>query len=330
MLFLVLLVAGCAKTSEEVLANGDVVIRTADTPLGWLAMIPAMVIGLPLVAFGFVFVIAVLPREAWDGFQDKDYGQLAFALFAIPFALAVLGLMAWAISSYTVLRTHTVEVVAAKSESTLTVRQTRLIGGTSTETWRFDEVEDVEYLYLASDDSGAMGSVSVQTTTGDEVLLFEGSPCPARDLAEAVASAIEVPIEVRPGIPASSSVGAFFSSLRCGTTETFDPLDPGSSVDDLSRALDFSFFSWRWAVPLITLQTVVLAIAVGGAGHSDSSLLRAIVFGATVAVLIALHVAVVIGYGRWPPVLVLLTLLSVQFAARRAGLTPRIADMFDS
>lgn len=97
---------------------------------------------------------------------------------------------------------------ASRSADELSVARSRLIGHDEVRRWDYREITGIEFEYVpgTSGDGGTppRGVVSVRTAGGRQARIFDGSPCPARDLADAVTSATGVPIRVKAG-PRDSS-----------------------------------------------------------------------------------------------------------------------------
>jgi hypothetical protein len=108
--------------------------------------------------------------------------------------------------------------------------------------------------------------VYVRTATGSPVLVYEGEVCPARDLANAVASAAGVSVHVRSIglVPLDiSSFWSFTRQLRCGVQEPSHPCDIGQYPSAAWNVLDLPFLvHWTWTWLIVAVQAGLTAVAV--------------------------------------------------------------------
>jgi hypothetical protein len=197
--------------------------------------------------------------------------------------------------------------------------------------WSYDELASVDFDYVpgsgGEDHIPPRGNVYVHAIGQERVLVFDGSPCAARELADSVTSRTGAPLVVNSGGRDLSSLGAFATQLRCGID---DPIQANSWSDypaEIWRVLDLPFlWRWPWALPIVAAQVALIvgALTVVGRLRNGTSRNRAIMVMVCIAArscIVVMHVFATKSYGNWPGALALFALLSGKFAAKRLFLS---------
>jgi hypothetical protein len=224
-----ILLSGCASsTHREIDDAGTVVVHSGPTVIGWALIGFGTVIG-TIVLIG---VLLGMPVAIFDAIRDevdearepRNWWKITGLAAAVPLLFAFLGLFAWAFASATVLHFHGSVVTASHAKAEVEVKRTRLIGGSDVRTWRYADIASIEFHYVpATGDEPASGTVYVRAQDRTRALIFEGEPCPARDLAEAMRSATNAPVKIDSGTPIVASFGALFTRVRCGIQRPWHP-----------------------------------------------------------------------------------------------------------
>jgi hypothetical protein len=220
-----LLLSGCTSTTHQEIGNaGDVVVRSGPTVLGWASMGLVILIGTIVLIALFLVMPAAIVGEVRDELERRNWWKVMGLAAALPLLLALLGVIAWALAGATVLRSHGTVVIASHTRAEVEVKRTRLIGSPDARTWKYADVASIEFKYVPpTEDGPALGTVHLRARDRTRALIFEGEACPARDLAEAMRSATDVPVKVDSGMPVVTSFGALFSRLRCGIERPWHP-----------------------------------------------------------------------------------------------------------
>jgi hypothetical protein len=320
----------CSATHQEVQANGDVLVRTGTTALGTVAMFFVMVIAAIVISGFLIAAVGGIGSHLIDSARSRKFIQAVGWTLSLPLILGLIGAMAWGMAATTAFRYQTSIVTASSARRELKVEQKRLLGGDAVRTWEYDNITQMEFDYIPASGSGddyapPQGMVYVRGSDRTRSLIFSGSACPGRDLADAVALATNVPIRVHSGGLGGrdiASVGSFLTQIRCGLKRPFHATDWRQYPAEAGRVLDLPFlWRWPWAVPIVAGQLALIAgvfviVARWRASTCPTPILVCICVVAGLGIA-AMHVFATKSYGSWPGALALFALISGSFVSRR-------------
>jgi hypothetical protein len=318
-------ISGCAASHPAVESNGDLVVQTGNTILGWILLTAGAVLGLVFFTLiGGLMIFMLLAEGCIENVRSRRFLQAGgFAMLALVLA-SVLGWAIYSIAMLSLFKYQSTVVTASTQRSELTVERQRLLGGNETSTWRYADISAVDFEYIP----GAAGEQSIPPrgvvsllSKGQSTPVFDGSPCPARDLANAIETATKVQLRVHSGIRDLSGFGPFFTQLRCGIDQPFQVDDWRHYPEQAWRVLDFPFlWRWPWGFPVVIAEVGFIALVlvmIRRQRESDSGLLVTVsVVGVAVVGVVLLNIFATWSYGSWPAALALIVLIAL-FVAKR-------------
>ncbi len=318
-------VTACSSTHQETRPTGDVLVRSGPTLLGWAAMlIPAVLAAAVILTIGLV-LLAVAGEAFTDSVKSRKFFQAIASALSLPVVVGVVGAMGWLVAANTVLKYQTAVVTASSTSGELTVRQGRLVGGPTVRSWHYTDIAEIRFDYIpgtgGEDSTPPRGVVYVRGAGQEASPIFDGSPCPARELAEAVSTATKVPIHVRSGFRDISSIGSFLTQIRCGIQRPPHPTGGTSFAAEAWRVLDLPFlWRWPWSVPIVIGQILLIAVAlVAIARWRDERCPRIVMIAVcclAVLGIAAMNIFATRSYGSWPAALALFLLISAMVVRR--------------
>jgi hypothetical protein len=325
---LALLPIGCSATHNALLANGDVVLRAGPTKLGWAGLVAVTVAFTAFLAFATVTVVGIMCEQVAEAARTRHFLSVAGGLAASLFAAGVVALMGWGVAANTVLKYQTTVVRVSGRE--VSVTRSRVLGHDEVLRWDAREIASIEFEYRpgsgGDENAPPQGVVSVRTKRGAQARVFEGSPCPARRLADALTSATGVPVRVKAGSPDISSWSALVTQLRCGIAQPFHAKTRREYPAEVSRVLGLpQLWHWPWLLPFLASQLLLVAslwiVDRRWLEPAGSTALRLAIWVPVVVTIVALHLVAASSLGNWPAALAVLALLSAKAAASRLGFT---------
>src|SRR4051794_8713028 len=174
----------CSGTHEQVQRNGDVVLRSGPTALGWVGVVAAAILVGAFLVFAAVAVMAITGEQLGEAARSRGLLPAGGALSAGLFAAGVIGLMGWGVAASTVLKPQATVVTASRGAAVLTSTRSRLIGRDEVRRWEYREIARIDFEYVpgsgGDDGSPPQGVVSVRTANEEPTQIFDGSVCPAR------------------------------------------------------------------------------------------------------------------------------------------------------
>jgi hypothetical protein len=329
--YLTVLVVGlslsaCSSTHQEVRANGDVSVRSGPTLLGWVAMFPGVILVAVIIGIVALFFLVSAGSAFKDSIHSRKWLQAAALALSFPVIVGLPGLLGWWTAANTVLKYQTAVVTASSSRGELTVERGRLIGSNAVRSWKYKDIAEIRFTYIPASGDGqnyrpSQGVVYVRGADRTLTEIFDGSPCTARKLADAVVSAAHVPIHVHSGIWDISSPTSFLTQIRCGVENPVRPTNWSEYPAEVWRVLDLPFlWRWPWSVPIVLAQLVLIAASLVIVARWRASKCPRLMMVAVCALaalgIVAMHIFAVWSYGRWPGALALFVLISSMFLRR--------------
>jgi hypothetical protein len=316
----------CSKTRQRVEADGDVVLSSGPTLLGWTGIWALTVFAAVFFTFFILLSVVGIGSGSIDALRErKILPALGWALMMLVFAGAgAFG--AWQTALQTALKHHETTVTASPSEHALTAERRRPFGADEVRRWGYEDITRLDYKYVpgtsGETSSPPQGIVHVVGSDQTRTKIYDGSACTARDLADGINSVVGVPLRVDTGWRDLSGFPGFLTQLRCGTAQPFRPTSLTEYPAEAWRVLDLPFlWHWPWSLPVVVGQ---LGLLVGAAfvdgrwrARRRGVLVRAVGWILAAAGVAALNVLAANSYGSWPAALALLALLSMQFAGKR-------------
>jgi hypothetical protein len=320
------------------------------TTFTWIEWWVGLIVGGVIITFIFGVVLVAVGTEALDSVRGREPRYLrafGLALLILPI-LGLASVFAWALAANTVLKYENSVVTVSRAAGQLTVVRSRAVGGDQVRRYDYGTIEAIEFDYVpgsgGEDSTPSQGVVYLRASGKRRSQIFDGSPCPARALADAIGKTTGLPIRVESGGMDISSFGAFFTQLRCGIQRPAEPTGttkgpggttkaasgptspaghtaprPGGTTSFLTavwQGLDVTvLWQWPWASLILVGEVLLVGGAVAirmryGSGVGTApSMLAAL----GVVVLLALAVG---RSGRWPGILGLVALIAF-FVARR-------------
>jgi hypothetical protein len=312
----------CSTTQQKVQPDGDVVVRTGTTTLGWILMFAGVTVAAVILCMFLVVTVGVASGSFKDSLDSKKRLQAVAWILAIPVILGVLGVMAWAIAANTLLKSQSTIATASRERGELRSTQRYLIGDDKIQIWKYGDLKRIEFQYIAANDNTPpQGVVSVRESNHGISQIFSGSACPARSLANALSSATGLPIDVRAGNRDIASYGSFLTQIRCGVKKPFNPSGWRQYPTEAWRVLDLPFlWRWPWALPVVIAEIALVAgftgiIALYRASRLSKPITVAI-GGVIVLAFAAINVFATRSHGSWPAALALFALIAASIAKR--------------
>jgi hypothetical protein len=316
----------CSSTTQTVLPNGDSLLRSGPTFLGWMSVIAAAIIPFAVLSVFLVVVTAIVGEESLAAFRSRR-PSLGSGYAVLAVLLAGLTVLAgWAVAANTVFKHMTTVVVTDAALRELRVERQRLLGSDAVLRWSYGDVAAIEYDYIPGTGGESprrpQGVVFVRPVDQERVRIFDGPACPARDLADLMVEASGASLDVHAGVRDLSGFGAFLRQLRCGEEQPFRPLSLAQYPREAWRVLDLPFlWHWPWAFPLIAAQSgIVVGVVVLNRARRDGRCRTVVLVTVCVtaaAALIALNVLAAVSHGRWPALLALVALVTGRFAIKQ-------------
>jgi hypothetical protein len=327
--------AACSATHQVVQPDGDILVRTGPSALGWVPMFFGMIFVAVFIPIFLVIAVGITGSELVRSVHSRKFLQAVGLMLLIPIIIGFVGAITWGVAANTAFKYQTAIVTASSTRKELKVEQERLLGSDSVRTWRYEDIAMIEFDYIPASGGGdnytpPQGFVYVRGSEQVRSRIFDGSACPARKLADAVASATGAPIRVHVrglGGRDVASIGSFLTQMRCGIEHPFRPSSWRQYPAEAWRVLDLPFlWQWPWAVPIIVGQLALiagaLAIIAQWRKSACSTLLMVSVCVVVGLSVVAMNVFAARSYGSWPTALALLVLILARFVARRLATCP--------
>jgi hypothetical protein len=315
-----LTLAACSATHQEVRPDGDVVVRSGPTTLGWIWMGAVTCFVAVFLAVSLVTVVGIIGEEVVERVRDKQAFRAAGWALLLPMFVGFVGVIGWAVAWGTVLQYQRTVVTASRADRQLTVERSRPIGSDEKRRYPYDAIENIEFDYIPGS-GGENGSpphsvVYVGAVGHRRAQIFDGDVCTARKLAGAITQATGVRTRVvGSDLPDISSYDSLFTQLRCGTKRSVPPTTLIAYPGELWHALDMPFlWEWPWAIPVLLAQCALAAVVAVATRHSMIGGFIALMLAAFG--IFALNLLAASESGRYPGSLGLLALIAIGLGSR--------------